>query len=133
MCITSDRVVPRSNPQLKPRRNVIKSVQASLLPIGQRVTHFNGGPDTHGKGTIVGYNGVKANAYAQTNLKDTSELVAGVESPVREILVGGIANGFYDGKRYPYIVQFDPREEYPNGYKDVYGPNAIRPIEDDVS
>lgn len=109
-----------------------------LLPIGQRVTHFGGGPNTHGKGTIVAYNGVKPNTYVQTNMKDAVALVGQVADPeVKIAMLGGIANGFYDGARCPYVVQWDPRtddsdiaKKYPEGYKDVYEHDSVRAIQE---
>jgi hypothetical protein len=110
-------------------------VTQALLPIGQRVTHFDGGPGTHGKGTIVAYNGVKADDYAKTHLKDAAGMVGAVESPLREQLLGAMVDSFYDGKRCPYVVQWDPRNDdsdigkkYPSGYKDVYEPDSINAI-----
>ena len=109
--------------------------QVQLLPIGQRVTHFEGGPGTHGKGTIVGYNGIEPNGYAQTNLKEATQIAGSVEdTALKASLLGGIVNSFYDKTRCPYIVQWDPRNDdseiarkYPNGYKDVYG-DECKPI-----
>ena len=111
--------------------------EKKLLPIGQRVTHFEGGPGTHGKGTIVGYNGVEPNNYAQQNPGQAAALVGQVVDPqVKVMLADGLINSFYDAGRYPYVVQWDPRNDgsdfakkYPEGYKDVYGDEA-RPIND---
>lgn len=108
---------------------------APLLPISQRVTHFDGGPDTHGKGTIVGYNGRQPDTYAQTNLKDAATIAASADESAKPMLLGAIVNSFYDGVRCPYVVQWDPRKDgpewlakYPNGYKDVYERDSIKPI-----
>jgi hypothetical protein len=108
-----------------------------LIPIGTRVTHWDGSRGTHGKGTIIAYNGISASNYVRTNFKEAVELAA------KAGLLGGLVNSMYDGTRYPYVVQFDPREpyegetehckemrlEYPRGYKDVYGVEDTRPIE----
>jgi hypothetical protein len=111
--------------------------QAQLLPIGQRVTHFDGGPDTHGKGTIVAYNGVKADEYAKTHLKDATAMVGATASPLKEQLFSAMVDSFYDGTRCPYVVQWDPRtddseiaKKYPQGYKDVYEPGSINAIDE---
>lgn len=109
-----------------------------LLPINQRVTHFDGGPNTHGKGTIVAYNGVKADSYGQSNLRSAAEIIGQADDSVKAALFDGLVNSFYDGTRCPYVVQWDPRPEgtdwhkkYPNGYKDVYEPDSIRPINEE--
>lgn len=104
-----------------------------LLPIGTRVTHWDGDPGTHGKGTIIGYNGVQPSRYLQTNFKDAVEMADKVG------LLDGLVNSMYDGQRCPYIVQFDPRPDggdeldakvrakYPRGYRDVYEVDSVRP------
>ena len=115
--------------------------QQTLLPIGTRVTHFDGKREsTHGKGTILAYNGVSPSSYIRENFKEAVNMAAGAG------LLGGLVSAMYDGQRYPYIVQFDPREpyvgeskhseelrlKYPRGYKDFYGVEdtfAIEPNE----
>lgn len=94
-----------------------------LLPIGQRVTHFDGGKDTHGKGTIVAYNGIEPNNYLNEKPKDAIELAG------QAGLLSGLIGSFYDKTRCPYVVHWDPSERYPNGYKDVYEPESINAIE----
>jgi hypothetical protein len=111
-----------------------------LLPIGQRVTHFDGGPGTHGKGTIVEYNGIKPDTYAQQNPVQAAQMIvaaAGADSTLRSQLAGALVDSFYDGTRCPYVVQWDPRNDdsdigkkYPKGYKDVYEPDSIRAIKE---
>lgn len=110
----------------------------TLLPIGTRVTHWNGARGTHGKGTIIAYNGIKPNNYLNTNFKDAVELAG------KAGLLNALLSSSYDGVRWPYIVQFDPREtyegeselsaqlrtKYPRGYKDVYG-DEMKPLEPD--
>jgi hypothetical protein len=110
----------------------------TLLPIGQRVTHFDGGLGTHGKGTIIEYNGIQPDTYAQQNPLEAAQMVmaaAGADATLRSQLAGGLVNSFYDGTRCPYVVQWDPRNDdseigkkYPNGYKDVYELASINPI-----
>lgn len=109
----------------------------TLLPIGTRVTHWDGKRGTHGKGTIIAYNGVSPDNYLRTNFKDAVEIAA------KAGLLGGLVTASYDGGRYPYVVQFDPRqilegeteqektmrEKYPRGYKDVYGVDDTLRIE----
>lgn len=114
--------------------------QQTLLPIGARVTHWNGGRGTHGKGTILAYNGVSPSSYIRENFTEAVNMAAGAG------LLGGLVSAMYDGQRYPYVVQFDPREayegesdqskelrlKYPRGYKDFYGVEdtfAIEPNE----
>ena len=106
------------------------------LPIGQRVTHFDGGPGTHGKGTIVAYNGVKADSYGLANLKNAAELIDTADASAKSALFNGLVSSLYDGTRCPYVVQWDPqpegtemRKKYPDGYRDVYGDEA-RPIKE---
>ncbi|BDD79688.1 hypothetical protein [Burkholderia phage FLC9] len=107
-----------------------------LLKIGQRVTHFGGGPDTHGKGTIVAYNGVKPNAYVEENPGEAVKAVNQVEDPIlKGALLDTVVSSFYHGGRCPYVVHWDPRNDdseigkkYPNGYRDVYEPDSIREI-----
>ena len=110
--------------------------EKELLPIGQRVTHFDGGPGTHGKGTIIAYNGVRPDSYAAKNPQKAAELVTNCfsDSTLKEAMVGALVNSFYHGSRYPYVVQWDPRtddsdiaKKYPQGYKDVYG-DELKPI-----
>jgi hypothetical protein len=108
-----------------------------LLPIGQRVTHFSGGEGTHGKGTIVGYNGVEPKNYGQSNPGKAAEMIGQVDDPqAKAALASGLVNSMYDKARYPYIVQWDPRTDdseiarkYSNGYRDVYG-DECRPIKE---
>lgn len=113
----------------------------TLLPIGTRVTHWDGKRgSTHGKGTIIAYNGVSPSSYIRENFTEAVNMAA------KAGLLNGLAGAMYDGQRYPYVVQFDPREayegesersiemrlNYPRGYKDVYGvedTNAIEPYE----
>ena len=87
-----------------------------LLPIGTRVNHFDGGPHTHGPGTIVEYNCVLDNAYVKENLPEAAELAAKVG------MLSGLVETFYSSDRCPYIVQWD------NGYKDVYEPQSLTVI-----
>lgn len=88
----------------------------TLLPIGTRVKHFDGSSITHGKGTIVEYNGQPRNDYAEKNLVEVAELAATAGC------LNGLVNSFYDKDRYPYVVQWD------GGYKDVYGPDSLTEI-----
>lgn len=115
--------------------------QQTLLPLGARVTHWDGKRgSTHGKGTIIAYNGVSPSSYLRDNFTEAVNMAAGAG------LLGGLVTAMYDGQRYPYIVQFDPREayegesdmskelrlKYPRGYKDCYGVEdtfAIEPLE----
>jgi trans-2-enoyl-CoA reductase len=110
----------------------------NLLPIGQRVTHLDGGPGTHGKGTIVAYNGVKPDSYAAQKPVEAANMVAEAfsDSVLKRAMLDAIANSFYSGDRYPYVVHWDPRNDdsdigkkYPDGYKDVYGPDCVRAID----
>lgn len=101
--------------------------QQARLPIGTRVTHFGGGPNTHGFGTIVAYNGIEPSSYLQTNFKDAVEL-AGEAG-----LLSGLVNSFYDHTRCPYVVRWDVNparsDKYPRGYKDVYELDSVFPLE----
>lgn len=94
----------------------------NLLPINTRVTHFDGGPDTHGKGTIIGYNGVQSNTYLKENFKE------GVEMAAEAGLLGAVIASMYSSDRCPYVVKFDPREKYPEGYQDVYEASSINEL-----
>jgi hypothetical protein len=69
-----------------------------LLPIGQRVTHFGGEiPGTHGKGTIVGYNGVEPKNYGQSNPGKAAEMIGQVDDPqAKAALASGLVNSMYD-------------------------------------
>lgn len=98
-----------------------------LLPIGTRVTHFDGDPRyTHGKGTIVAYNGIEPNRYLQTNFKDAVEMAGEVG------MLDALVSSAYDKYRCPYVVRFDinPRkaDKYPRGYKDVYEHDSVHPL-----
>ena len=105
----------------------LKEMILDLLPINTRVTHFNGDASTHGKGTIVGYNGIEPNAYL--NEKPTEAIQLAGEAGLMNALVGS----FYDKNRCPYVVHWDPSERYPEGYKDVYEPTSIREIKEEVT
>lgn len=101
---------------------------AKLIPLGTRISHWNG--HGHGFGTIVAYNGIPENSYLRENFGEAVNLAAraGVN------LLNGLVNSMYDGGRYPYVVHFDPRVEkaneaeieqtirtkYPRGYSDSY-------------
>jgi len=97
-----------------------------LLPIGTRVTHFDGGPNTHGKGVIVAYNGAQPNSYLEEKPAEAIELAS------KAGLLGGLVSGFYSSARCPYVVHYDPSEKYPQGYKDVYEPDSIRVVQPQV-
>ena len=97
------------------------------MPIGTRVTHFDGDPRyTHGKGTIVAYNGIEPNRYLQTNFKDAVE-IAGETG-----LLDAVFSSMYDKNRCPYVVRFDIHPDkldmYPRGYKDVYEHTSVKPL-----
>jgi hypothetical protein len=79
-----------------------------MLKIGTRVNHTG-----HGLGTIVAYNGSKANTYLMDNLMEQGPPL------VAAGLGQAIISSCYDGARFPYVVQFD------SGYKDVYGIDDI--------
>ncbi len=101
--------------------------KSQLLPIGTRVTQFDGNPEhTHGKGTIVAYNGVEPNSYLQSNFKDAVEIAAGAG------LLDAVLSSMYDKNRCPYVVHFDLHpgklDRYPKGYKDVYEHDSVRPL-----
>jgi hypothetical protein len=112
--------------------------QQKLLPIGTRVTHWDGGPNTWGKGTIIAYNQVEPSSYLKTNFVDAINMAneAG--------MLGGILGMMYDRTRCPYVVQWDirvgdteldeeKRKKYPRGYRDVYEHDSVRayPNEDE--
>lgn len=106
---------------------MIRVKQKELLPIGTRVTHYDGGPNTHGEGTIIAYNGVEPSSYLKSNFNDAVE-IAGATG-----LLSGIIGMGYSKDIFPYVVRWDVRTsdtkwatEYPKGYKDVYGPESIR-------
>jgi len=83
-----------------------------MLKEGARVYHSG-----HGLGTIVAHNTRKPNSYAAENLG--SELVA---VAVSAGLGSAIVDSFYDGARYPYVIQFD------SGYKDVYALDDVTEV-----
>lgn len=94
----------------------------NLLPIGTRVTHFGGGPSTHGKGVIIKHNGVKSSTYLEEKPEEAIKLASEAG------LMGGIIASFYSGSRCPYVVHWDPSEKYPEGYKDVYEPESVQVV-----
>jgi hypothetical protein len=75
-----------------------------MLKVGTRVNHTG-----HGPGTIVSHNTRRPNSYAAENLGGEA-----VAQAVQMGLGDAIVDSFYDGARYPYVIQFD------SGYKDVY-------------
>lgn len=85
-----------------------------LLPKGSRVNHTG-----HGHGTIVDYNGTQKNKYLEDKPEEAIALAA------KAGMLGAMVSSFYDGERCPYVVHFDPREKYPQGYKDVYEKESI--------
>jgi hypothetical protein len=85
-------------------------------------------PGTHGNGTIVGYKGRRPDTYAQTSLKEAIEFAVQTDNSIKPMMLDVIANSFYYGTRCPYILQWDPREKYPNGYKEMYERDSIDPI-----
>lgn len=106
-----------------------------LLPIGTRVTHFDGGEGTHGQGRIIGYNGIKPNAYLKENFKDAVNMAAAAG------LLDAVVSSVYDGARCPYLVRWDYRqaffdrhphlkERFPKGYEDVYEPDSINELKE---
>ena len=74
----------------------------------------------HGSGIIIGYNAASnsSNNYLMTNNKRSMGVLLDSVLP-NSILVQGLISGFYDSKRYPYIVLFE------NNYKDVYGLDSL--------
>lgn len=99
-----------------------------LLPIGQRVTHFDGGPNTHGKGTIVAYNNIKPATQDLASFAKLLEEHDASSSEVKNIIAQGAVVSVYDGVRCPYVVHFDSSERFPEGYKDVYERESINAI-----
>ena len=99
-----------------------------IKPIGTPVKHFG-----HGKGVIIGYNGQppvdldqqleQIQAIKEDN-PDASGILDGV-------FVGGMMNAVYNGDRFPYVVKFEPRKEYPEGYQDVYCNDDLEFIDND--
>jgi hypothetical protein len=83
-----------------------------MLKEGARVYHSG-----HGLGTIVALNTRKPNSYAAENLG--GEVVA---MAVGLGLGSAIVDSFYDGARFPYVIQFD------SGYKDVYALDDVTEI-----
>lgn len=109
------------------------SSQQNILPLFTRVTHFDGGPGSHGKGTIVAYNGVQPIPYFEERPVEAAEMAN------RAGLISVLAVSAYNAVRCPYVVQWDYRqdffdqfphlkEQYPDGYRDVYEPDSIREI-----
>ena len=92
-----------------------------LLPINTRVTHFGGGPNTHGLGTIVGYNDNRPNEYLKEHLTEAAEMADKVGA------LPTLISSFYDGERCPYVVKWD------NGYQDVYEPESINQVKGESS
>jgi hypothetical protein len=106
-----------------------------LLPINARVTHFDGGLGTHGKGTIIGYNGIQPNRYLAEKPKEAAELA--VNAGLGDALVASM----YDGVRCPYVVRWDYSQEFfdrhphlkerhPNGYTDVYEIDSVQELKE---
>lgn len=95
-----------------------------LFPIGTRVTHFGGGPSTHGKGTVVDYNSRPKNRYVEERPEEAVAMAA------QSGLLDPLVDSFYDAGRCPYVVQWDfnPRyaEDYPQGYRDVYEHDSLQ-------
>lgn len=100
------------------------TTEQTLLPIGTKVRHFDGGPDTHGIGTIIGYNGVEENPKAFEYLK----LAESGPSEVQELAAAVAFTSMYSKDRYPYVVRFSPSKEHPDGLKEVYGPSEVFPV-----
>lgn len=110
---------------------------SNLLPIHTRVTHFDGAPGTHGKGTIIGYNGVQPSRYFEERPKEAIELAGAVG------MLDALVNSVYSGDRHPYVVRWDYRQEFfdrhphlkekhPHGYTDVYDPDCIKAIPEQI-
>lgn len=96
--------------------NVIQyPMNTTLLPIGTRVNHTG-----HGNGTIVAYNGTQENSYVIENLGSPE-----VSAAVQAGLGSAIVESFYGATRYPYVIKYDPTEQYPNGYQDVYAHGEV--------
>lgn len=83
-----------------------------MLAIGTKVNHTG-----HGAGTIVAYNGAKRNEYIEQNLGSPEVAAASMCG-----LMNAIIASFYDGDRYPYVIQFD------SGYKDVYAASDVTEV-----
>lgn len=99
-----------------------------LLPIGQRVTHFDGGEHTHGSGTIVAYNNISEPSHDLQYVAKMMEEPGTSHPEIQSFLVQSAVAGMLNGQRCPYVVHWDPSEKYPEGYKDVYERESINPI-----
>lgn len=93
-------------------------MNTTLLPIGTRVKHSG-----HGPGTIQAYNNTPPNNYAAEHLCSPH-----VGMAVTAGLGAAIVSSLYDGGRFPYVIQFDPTEQYPDGYKDVYALDDVEAL-----
>ena len=96
-----------------------------LYPIGTEVKHCG-----HGFGKIVGYNDNVAGDPKDVldkldDFKQDNELNAHQEAFLNQAAQTKMLNGLYDGDRYPYKIQFEPSEKFPEGYKDVYGLESV--------
>ena len=85
----------------------------NLLPIGTRVE----GP--HGEGTIEEYNNIPESSSTEYLFSKRGSVSL---NNIPNDIVGGLINGLYNGRRYPYVIQFD------DGYRDVYSPREIKVI-----
>jgi hypothetical protein len=106
-----------------------------LFPVGSLFYHTG-----HKFGVIVGHNGGRKidNEEINETIKKSAEIDRTHDggNKVSSIAAAALLSGIYsDGTRYPYIIQYEPREsfyerspelreKYPNGYRDVYEHNG---------
>lgn len=112
-------------------------MQPKLMPIGTRVIHFDDPSCGHGFGTVIGYNGVKPNAYLEEKGAEALVLAAKAD------LLAPVFASTYDGVRCPYVVRWDRNPEFfrthphllirfPNmQFEEVYGAE-LTPVESTI-
>jgi hypothetical protein len=81
-----------------------------MLALGTKIHHTG-----HGPGTIIAYN---LNQPLGSNSLGSDMLEAAAQLG----LLSALVPAFYNGKDFPYIVQFD------NGYKDVYAEGDVTEV-----
>ncbi len=82
------------------------------VPLGTRVTHFDGGEGTHGHGTIIEVR--KPNGSQPADLEKTAEVLAvqNLSNEGKGIVIAGAVASLYSAVRCPYVVKWDRNEAF---------------------
>ena len=110
----------------------------TTIAVGTRVSHFGGGPGSHGIGTIIKVRQSPAAAPLDVNKALTFARECDGDVAVASLVAEATMVSAYGAVRCPYLVRWDPNpaffartprllERFPNQqYEDVYEPECLQ-------